>query len=387
MITITKEQAQNRFVLLPPTLQDAVFSEQNAEIISSVGEQYHLPDDKLEGVTSLVGWVLLGFLHIEDLPNEIASDTGIAAQLAKDITSTLNSKIFNLIKSDVDKAYAPVPHEEVQTGSLPAPISLPTKSAYPSISLNKPTTVSDIGWAKQPAATIVPTSAIGGANNAIPTPPRAPVATTTPPSEPAPMMLHEDTTFKPAERNANFTVSRPGTGAEVNMNRSGVPTPPQKAAILEFGSRPATTTPQPPKPTTFGAPTRSYSTFNPSLASTPTGSSGSRNVSQITPTPTPAPATPTPPHPAITPAPTAPIAPTGFNPTTSSSIPVPVAPKIPRIPQVWDIPAKTPQPVASTAPTTISSSIPVPTPPKSPTSPSVAPNYGVPQRPITKDFL
>jgi hypothetical protein len=297
MITITKEQAQSRFALLPSTLQDAIFSEQNTEIISSIGEQYHLSDEKMEGVASLVGWVLLGFLHLEDLPGEIAANIGVASQLAKDITSSLTNKIFTVIKPDLDKVYAPVPHEKIQEG--PAIIQNTPPLPPPTPLIAKPTTLSDIGWSKQPAPQ--PTSAKIGAP--IPTPPTPPK----PPVEPAPMMLHEDTTFKSAEKNVSFTLSKPGGTAEMSMNRGAAVLPaPTRPAVLEFGggaTSAATSAPKPPAPTSSTA--RPVG-FGPSFASMPTENIGTRNVSQIVPT-APAPMPPRPPQaPQTSPAPSTP---------------------------------------------------------------------------------
>ncbi|HUC31234.1 MAG TPA: hypothetical protein VMR99_00900 [Candidatus Paceibacterota bacterium] len=346
MTTITKEQAQNRFALLPPTLQDAVFSVQNAEIIFSVGEQYHLPDDKVEGLASLVGWVLLGFLHLENLPGEIAADEGIAPPLAKDITDSLTNKIFAVIKPDIDKAYAPVPHEEPLTGPVTiqdtdsSPISAAPVNLGP-----KPITLSDIGWSKSPAE-----RSATGTSVKIPVP-QAPTPTSKPTTipiptpkaaEPSPMILHEDTTFKPAEKNLNFSLAKPGTANEMTTVSDA-----QKAAarpaVLEFGTG-SSRVPTPPKPPTF----------QPSLSSLPTTSGGARNLSQIisaVPVPTPKPVPIPIPKPLVPP----------MNSMPMSAI----APPIPRPPQP-------PQP---------------PKPPVAPTPTPSAPIVPAANKPIVKDFL
>lgn len=325
MITITKEQAQNRYALLPPTLQDAVFSEQNTEIISSVGEQYHLSDEKTESIASLVGWILLGFLHLEDLPGEIAVEIDVAPQLAKDIANSLNNKIFAVIKPDIDKTYAPVPHEKIQESPTIIQNIIPP-SPMPLIA--KPITLSDIGWSKQPAA-----GSNIGLSVAIPTPKPAPTPTPAPSrspvapaipkpaAEPAPMMLHEDTTFKPAEKNASFTLSKPEGSAEMSMNRGITTQAPARPAVLEFGgsaTQAGASVPKPPAP--------AWNSTHPM-----TGNNGTRNVSQIMPT---------------------------------MSVPIPRPPQAPTTP-----------------------SLQIPQPPKPPSPPQNIPATPQPGKPIVKDFL
>lgn len=352
MITVTKEQAQTRFASLPPALQDALFSEQNTEIISSIGEQYHLSDEKKWAVASLVGWVLLGFLHIEDLPGEIVAEIGGTPQLAKDITDSLSNKIFNVLKSDIEGIYAPAHAEEVPiepTAGSAIPVSLVQKS--------KPTILSDVGWSKQS----VPQPNVGTKAGLptpapTPTPPpvikSAPISTPAPatPAGPAPVMLHEDTSFKAPEKNAGFTLANPRAAAEINMSRSsaGVPTPP-RPAVLEFGGV------KPPAPGTPAAVVH-YTDFRSPLASAPTASSGPRNVSQITATPA---------------APAAPARPVAQIPTPTP-VPVPRPPQAPTpaMPQAAQS-LRPPQPLQP------------PQPPKPPAPPAPLQN----NKPIVKDFL
>ena len=291
MITITKEQARTRFTLLPPTLQDAVFSVQTAEIISAIGEQYHIPDDKLQTISSLVGWVLLGFLHIEDLPGEIVVSTAVAPQLAKDITDSLTNKIFIAIKPDIEKAYAPVPHEESpeaptilkNTGPAVATSFTTTPSPTP---IKKPTTLSDVGWSRASSAgpgiklTTLPNTAAQPQTQPpaaipIPTPPQATH------TEPAPIMLHEDTAFKAAEKNTGFTLSKPGSGAEVHMNQSPSQAP-ARPAVLEFGGIHPSTPPQNKPTTTSSSSATHYTELKLSLSAIPTVNSGPRNINQVT---------------------------------------------------------------------------------------------------------
>lgn len=119
-MAVTTQQARKRFSSLPVVLQDAIFSAQNAEIISLILEKNNVPEDKSGGVSKAAGMALLGFIHPEDLSQEIQNETGLAPQLAKTISDEISVKIFNLLKDELDKVYAPVPHEEEAT---PIPIA------------------------------------------------------------------------------------------------------------------------------------------------------------------------------------------------------------------------------------------------------------------------
>jgi len=130
MFTITTEQARNRFTTLPPTLQDAVFSEQTAEIIASTIEKFHLSEERAEEIPTLVGWVLLGFLHIEDLPDEIAASAGIPKPLAKEISDSLSNKIFEPLRSALAQFHAPVPEP---MSNAPVRINIEGMTAEPKI--------------------------------------------------------------------------------------------------------------------------------------------------------------------------------------------------------------------------------------------------------------
>ena len=88
-------------------LREALFSEYNAETLWRICEGQHLSDDKIEKVATLVGDVILGFLHPEDLAQEIRKDINIVPEIANVIASEIDRKIFTPIRSDLEKVYSP----------------------------------------------------------------------------------------------------------------------------------------------------------------------------------------------------------------------------------------------------------------------------------------
>ena len=133
MLPITTEQARTRFRTLPPTLQDAVFSEQTAEIIASTIEKFHLAEHRAEDIPTLVGWVLLGFLHIEDLAAEIETTARVPKPVAKEIADSLTIKIFEPLRGALAQFHAPVPDAMTGVATAPTRISIEGMSAAPKI--------------------------------------------------------------------------------------------------------------------------------------------------------------------------------------------------------------------------------------------------------------
>jgi hypothetical protein len=192
MITISKNQALEKWDLLPLSLREALYSETNADFIWKTARSEHIPEEKISTISRLSGYVLMGFLHPGDLGFELASQLNIDARITNTIADAINQRIFLPLKNNIDSAYAPitkletviskqsepppkiisesfeaiplVPTTRIITTPTPKPTSPPTPIA-PSIS--KPPVA---------AATTTPKPT---------TPPPAP-APTTPPKPPAP---------------------------------------------------------------------------------------------------------------------------------------------------------------------------------------------------------
>lgn len=287
---ITEQELDKRFDILSGKLRDTLTSERSLSVVNQICEKNKITDDeKITIIHQLVGLVILGLIHPYDLGTEINDALSLEnPKFANAIAEELNAKVFLPIKIELENNYHPINVAPAEKKSpLPKLTPAVIKVGAPAL---KPITLSDIGWSKQPAAanisvkTTIPTPT----STPIPTPisPRPLIAPAVPKpvAEPAPMMLHEDTTFKPAEKNVDFTLSKPGGVAEMSMNR-GVPQAPGRPAVLEFGggatSAAGTSVPKPPPSASSSA--RPIG-FGPSFSSIPTVNIGTRNVSQIVPT-------------------------------------------------------------------------------------------------------
>lgn len=107
MLKIPRQQVLNRWDALPINLREALFAEQNADILWRACENQHLSEDKIRIVATLSGDVIMGFMHPEDLTAEIKTTLGINPEIAASISREIDRKIFGPIKTDLEKVYAP----------------------------------------------------------------------------------------------------------------------------------------------------------------------------------------------------------------------------------------------------------------------------------------
>ena len=105
---LTEQQLQKKYYFLPENIKAVLDSENNMEIARQICRAHHLNDEeKVLIVEQLIGLILLGFVSADDLSREISENIHLNKKHADDISSEINRKIFALIKSDIDKIYAP----------------------------------------------------------------------------------------------------------------------------------------------------------------------------------------------------------------------------------------------------------------------------------------
>jgi len=382
MLKITEDQSTQRWDALPENIREALTSVTGSDFVWATCEAEHIPDEKIYDVARIVGYVLMGFLHPDDAASEIKESLQIDIKIAQSIADAINKRIFDPLRADIDKVYKPVgsagvgpkmmtdigvPKPPAFSAAPPAPVPMPMAPRS-----TPPKPLSEAGWSRVApggptlqfnasqiapppappkaapvAAPIAPKPTVGTpalgeferrgiSKSAAPTPTQAPVPSMPAPaapiepkppvasSEPAPVMLHEDTSFKASQKNSDFRLTRPDEGAEMNMNTGKVPFMPVKAAVLELGNNPG----QMPKP---AVPQRMvhYTELQNASSNMPPSAAGDRHVTEITAAPPPAPMPPTP----------TPIAPKPMPAPMPAPAPMPPAPGTPP-PQ----PPKPPQP-------------------------------------------
>jgi len=285
----------SKIASVPPAITSWLGSDATINTIEKSEVSYTLPRGSSGIIAKLIQRIQIKDLAPDYFSGELAAELQLDKDKATHITSEFKKSVFSPIRKNfadygididlLDKFQMPIIKSSSESPKIFQNIESestfnPNIQAQIAPSLPRPTTLSDIGWSKQPAASL---------SNTIRASAPAPIPTPKPavPAEPAPMMLHEDTTFKPAERNAGFTLSNPGGTAEMSLVGSNAQ-PPTRPAVLEFGGRATSTGMAVPKP-----PISAINSVRPM-----TVSGGARNVSQILPTMSvPVPKPPTPPMP------------------------------------------------------------------------------------------
>ncbi len=329
---------------VPTTIKIWLGSNTAIATIDELEGRFTLPAGSSSTIAKLIQKIQIKDIAPDYFSGELAAELQLDKDKAVHITSELKKNLFSPRRKDfsdygididlLDKFQAPTIKSPISDtpkildSAIPQPIqknfSTPIPGAMPPT--KKPTTLSDVGWSRSSSAGPgIQLSAVPAASGSTHTPPPAPVPPAPPsPKEPAPVMLHEDTSFKAAEKNSGFTLSRPGAGADAHIQGGPVVPAPPKPAVLEFGG-----VPKPPAATKQNNTPQSgavhYSDFKVSLSAMPTVSSGPRNVDQVVPPPP-------------VPVPTATTAPLP-TPPTPSAIPVSRPPQAPQVPQ----PPKPPQ--------------------------------------------
>ncbi len=334
MVTVTTDQARKRFTTIPPRLQEALFSIQNAEIVNQIADQNHILPEKAGKIADVGGWVLLGFIHPEDAAKELQEAMGLPAQTATAIADSLNAKIFGPLQGELTRAYAPALHKE-EAALVPkiiqdiGPAPLTTKPAGPPTptppAVAAKPKLPEVGWSRMTPAVPTPPVAAPPARGPIgeferlttkrgesvapaavsptgipkPPSPPTPVTPAMPPLGPAPVILHEDTSTKPQQPTPDFHLDLPSE--KFAMQKGSAPLP-IKPAVVELGKPPP-----PPAPKTVVSTPRvvhytEYKSPSPE-APIPPSTATQRKITELT---APGTAPPVPPKASSSPKPSAP---------------------------------------------------------------------------------
>lgn len=371
--------------IIPLPIRIWFASEEVSSIIDTINQRFNIQEKDRVVLPTLLVRLEAKDLGPEYFTGELSSALTIDKNKALGISAEIKRLILDPVKNDfgnigvdislLDKFQVPIikpPALNVSTNE-----NLKINSNQTDVMTPKPAILSDIGWSKQPQTTPTAPAAITKTATPPPVPTPTPISVPVPKPiapapapEPAPVMLHQDTAFKPAEKNVGFTLTKPQSGAEMSFGKSPAQTP-IRPAVLEFGSSTGGANKPTPKP--------SVPEFKSAPITAPTASGGSRNISQIT-APTASPVPPPSPISAVPkpPAPPTPPKPSVIKNFTGGSIPTP--PPVPRPPK-----------------TSVSPQMPIPQPPQPP-KPPASPFASIPKPPapptppqnnkaIVKDFL
>lgn len=133
MQTVTNEQIYDRWEQVPEALKEAFFSLENGEAIWKTCEEVGLSNDAIDQVLMVIGNILLGFTHINDLAKELQSIPGIDLKSVDPIIFQADRKIFAPIKGEILKLYSEM------SGEGPRIVAeAPTRTVSASVSMEAP---------------------------------------------------------------------------------------------------------------------------------------------------------------------------------------------------------------------------------------------------------
>ena len=111
MQTVTNEQIYDRWGQVPDELKEAFFSVDNGEIIWKACEDAGLSEEIIDVVLIVMGNILLGFTHINDLAKELQSIPGMDQKAIDPIIFQIDKRIFDPVKGLILKLRADVSGE------------------------------------------------------------------------------------------------------------------------------------------------------------------------------------------------------------------------------------------------------------------------------------
>jgi hypothetical protein len=325
---LTEKVLEKRFSILPPPLQAAITSDDNLARVAKICSDNNITDaEKILIVQQTVSFVLLGFLHPDDITEELNEAPGFDdPKIVDAIVKDLNEKIFSTLGFDLKKNYAPIKAASISgkvgirattiEPQTTAPAGIPAASPLPL----PPQNLSNIGWSKAKPGAPMPISTI--ITSSIPKPPtplkssegefarmKSPAvprvaSTPTPTSTPAPVILQQEVpAMSAAQKNADFHIAKSNENAQMEFSKAKEPIK-VMPAIIEFNKNIGTVAKSAAVPVPAPSAAR-YTEFKSSLASIPMVDAGARNITEITSTPkaisvpVPAPKPPTPPMPPV----------------------------------------------------------------------------------------
>ena len=338
MIDITKDQATHRWDDLPLTLREALCSDINSDFLWKTCQTEFVPEEKIYSIARIFGYVLMGFLHPEDMAVEIRDSIGIDIRVATSIANALNQRIIAPLRQEIDKAYnpstpavTPKSLEEIRppmAEMMPAPVAASRPSVLPTAS---PLAPKQEPVKSAPTEKLVPLDEFAQLKaKSVAVPSAAPA--------PKPVFLQTESIPKPILNAPNFRVP---TIAENIMGGDRSSGPIQtKAAVVEIGGMPIPKASAPQAPTTPKVTIVHYGNEKSVPTITPPKQEPTRTITEVTPetlkTVVPISKTPTP----------------SFTPITQIPIPSPAAPKppVPTAPTAVNIPVSLKPPIPSPAP-------------------------------------
>lgn len=106
ILKFPKEKVMERFDALPEHIQQLLTTDELINTIWTIGEAHHLGEERTGKIASIIGAIILGFLHNEDLAKEITREARIDKRLADEIAHELQLKILDPLMPEINAAFS-----------------------------------------------------------------------------------------------------------------------------------------------------------------------------------------------------------------------------------------------------------------------------------------
>jgi hypothetical protein len=102
----TEETFWKTYETLPDNIKEALFSEENFNIVSEICEKNGLTDEETKNsVIKYVGRVLMGYTSIKDFPIILELELNLDSDKARNISWDIDSRIFSHLRISLNKLY------------------------------------------------------------------------------------------------------------------------------------------------------------------------------------------------------------------------------------------------------------------------------------------
>jgi len=116
------ENLKDKYLSLPPTVQEAISSVEIADSIYSIGQKNDLQIDEMGELAQETGMVLLGMTRPEKFEDTLRQRLPrISAEKIQKIVGEINDEVFREIKSALVEMYAEKPVPKQETGAPQGP--------------------------------------------------------------------------------------------------------------------------------------------------------------------------------------------------------------------------------------------------------------------------
>lgn len=93
---------------LPDNIKEALFSEENFNIVSEICEKNQITEEETKAqITKYVGKTLMGLLPIREFPIILELELNLETEKARNISWDIDSRIFSHLRISLNKLYSP----------------------------------------------------------------------------------------------------------------------------------------------------------------------------------------------------------------------------------------------------------------------------------------